>query len=191
MSSLFLKAFLDIPRLDKVPSYPHFCCCSVSKVVSDSLWPCGLQHGRLPWPSLSPRICSNLCALNCWCHPTISSSVALFSSCPQSFPAPGSFPMSCLFTSRRQSIGASATVLPTNIQGWFSLGLTGLILLSKGYSSVFSRTTLKASIFQSSAFFMVQLSHPYMSSRKTIALTIWTFVSKVMSLLFNMLFGWS
>ena len=97
-------------------------------VVSDSLLPHGLQHARLPCPSLSPGVCSSSCPLNWWWHPTISSSVASFSSCPQSFPASGSFPMNQLFTSGGPSTGASASapVLPVNIQGWFPLGLTGL-----------------------------------------------------------------
>ena len=113
-------------------------------VVSDSLQPCRLQHARLPCPSPSPRVCPNSCPLNWWCHPTISSSVAPFSSCPQSFPASGSFSVSRLVTSGGQSIGASvsASVLLMNIQGWFPLELTCLIsLVSKGNSRVFSRTT--------------------------------------------------
>ena len=106
-------------------------------VVSDSLWPHGLQHSRLPYPSPSLEACSNSCPLSWWCHPTLSSSVIPFSSCSQSFPASGSFPMSQLFPSGGQSIGAStsASVLPVNIQGWFSLGLSSLIsLLPKGLS---------------------------------------------------------
>ena len=92
-------------------------------VMSNSLWPHGLQHARLPCPSLSLRLCSNSCSLSHWCHTTISSSVTLFSSCPQSFPASGSFPMSSLFASGGQSIGASAlaSVLSMNIKGWFPL----------------------------------------------------------------------
>ena len=90
------------------------------------------MHTRLPCLSLSPRVCSNSCPLSQWCHPTISSSVTPFSFCPQSFPVPGSFPLSQLFTSGGQSIGAS--VHPMNIQGWFPLGLTSLILQSKGLS---------------------------------------------------------
>ena len=108
-------------------------------VVSDSFWPHGLQHARLPYPSPTPAAC--LCPLSRWCHPTISSSVVPFPSCLQSFPASGSFPMNWFFTSGDQSIGASASasVLPVNIQGWFLLGLTGLVsLLSKGLSRVFS-----------------------------------------------------
>ena len=96
----------------------------------------------LPCPSPSPRVCSNSCPLNQWCHPTISSSFTPFSSCLQSFPAAGSFLISQLFASDGQSIGASASVLPVNIQRWFPLGLTGLIYLkSKGLSKVFSSTT--------------------------------------------------
>ena len=89
----------------------------------------GLQHTRLPCPSPSPRACSNPCPLSRWCHPIISSSITPLPSCPQSFPASGSFPKSGLFASGGQNIGASASVLPMNIQGWFPLGLTGLISL--------------------------------------------------------------
>ena len=92
-------------------------------VMSSSLWPHGRQHGRLPCPSLSPGVCPDSCSLSQWCHPAISSSVTLFSSCPQSFPASGSFPVSQLFTSNGHGIGALASVLPMNIQGWFPLGL--------------------------------------------------------------------
>ena len=105
--------------------------------MSDSLWPNRLQHARLPCPSLSPRVCSYSCPLSQWYHPTILSSVAPFTPCPQSFPASGSFPMSQLFASGGQSIRASMSALPVNIQGWFPLGLTGLISLqSKGLSSL-------------------------------------------------------
>ena len=113
-------------------------------VVSDSLWPHGLKHTRLPCTSPTPGAYSNSCPLSQWYHPTISSSVVPFSSCLQSFPASGSFPMSQFFTSGGQSIRvwASASVLPMNIQDWFPLGLTGLISLqSKGLSRVFSNTT--------------------------------------------------
>ena len=100
-------------------------------VVSDSLRPQGLKNTRLPCPSPTPGACSNSCPSSRWCHPAISSSVVPFSCCPQSFPASGSFPVSQFFTSGGQSIGASvsASVLPINIQGWFPLGLTGLISL--------------------------------------------------------------
>ena len=116
-------------------TYIHFCC---SVAMSNTLQPHGLQHTRLPCPSLSPRACSNSCPSSLWCHPTVSSSVVSFSSCPQSFPASGSFPVSHLFISWDQSIGASASasVLPMNIQHWFPLGWTFLISLpSKGVST--------------------------------------------------------
>ena len=116
------------------------------QVISDFLWPHGLQHARLPYPSPSPWVCSNSCPFNKWCHPTISSSVALFwTFCLQSSPALGSFPRSQLFTSDGQNIGASASaqVLPKSIQGRFPLRLTGLISLpSKGLSRIFSSTTV-------------------------------------------------
>ena len=115
-------------------------------VVSDSLRPHGLQRTRLPCPSPTPRACSNSCPSSRWCHPTITFSVVPFSSCLQSFPASGSFPMSWFFPSGGQSIGtsASASVLPMNIQDWFSLGWTSWISLqSKGLSRVFSNTTVQ------------------------------------------------
>ena len=123
-----------------------------------------------------------------WVGDAISSSVVPF-SCPQSFPASGSFPVSQLFASGGQSTGVSAStsVLPMNTQDWSPLGWTGWTSLqSKGLSRVFCNTTVqKHQLFQCSAFFTVQLSHPYITTGKTIALTGWTFVDKVMSLLFN------
>jgi len=136
----------------------------------------------------TPRVYSNSCTSSQWCHPTIPSSVVPFSSCLQSFPASGSFQISHFFASGEQSIGvsASASVLPMNIQDWFPLGWTGWISLqSKGLSRVFLSNS-KTSILWHSAFFIVHLSHPYMTTGKTIALTRRTFVGKVMSLLFNM-----
>ena len=125
-------------------------------VVSDSLWPHGLQHARPPCPSPTPGVHSNSCPPSRWCHPAISSSVVPFFSCPQSFPASGSFQMSHLFTPGGQSIGVSAStsVLPMNTQEWSPLGWTGWISLqSKGLSRVFSNTTA-----QKHQFFSVQLS---------------------------------
>ena len=116
-------------------------------VMSDCLWPHGLQHARPPCPSPTPRVYSNSCPLSQWCHPTVSSSVVPFSSCPQSFPASRSFQMSQLLASGGQSIrvSASASVLPMNIQDWFPLGWTGWISLqSKGLSRVFSNTTVQS-----------------------------------------------
>ena len=125
--------------------------------MSNSLWPHGLQHARLPCPSLSAGDCWNSCPMSQWCHPTISSSVTPFSSCLQSFPASESFSTSQLFSSRGQNIGASVSVLPMKIQGWFPVGVTVLIsLLSKGLSRVFSSITiLKYQFFGSSAFFLL------------------------------------
>ena len=146
------------------------------------------HHASLPCPSPSPRACSNSCPSSQWYHLTILSCVIPFSSCLQSFQALGSFLMSLLFISGGQSIGtsASASVLPMNIQGWAPLGLIGLIsLLSEGLSRVLQHHRLKVSILQCSVFFMVQLSHPNMITGKTIALSMWTFDSKVVSLLFK------
>ena len=114
-------------------------------VVSHALQSLELQQARPPRPSLFSGACSNSSPLSRWCHPTISSSVIPFSSCPQPFPESGSFPLSWFFASGGQSIGdlASASVLLINIQGWFPLGWTGLIsLLSKGLSRVFSNTKI-------------------------------------------------
>ena len=125
-------------------------------VVSDSLWPYELQHARPSCPSPTPWVHPNPCSSSQWCHPTISSSVIPFSSCPQSFPASVSFPMSQLFASGGQSIGASASalVLPVNIQDWFSLGWTGWISLqSKGLSRGFSNTTVQRHKFFSTQYF--------------------------------------
>ena len=115
------------------------------------LWPHGLQHARLPCPSPTPRACSNSCSSSQWCHPAILSSVVPFSSCLQSFPASGSFPMSQFFASDGPSIGvsASASVLPMNIQDWFPLGLTGWISMqSKGLSRILSNTTVQKCIYE-------------------------------------------
>ena len=145
----------------------------------------GCSTPGIPNSSLSPGVCSNSCLLSWWCHPTIPSSVTPFSFYPQSFLASGSFPVSGLYSSGSHSIGAlaSASVLPMTIQDCFPLGLTDLISLqTKGLSSLLQHHSLKAS-----AFFMVQLSRSYTTTGKTIALTIWTSVIKVMSLLFNIL----
>ena len=133
--------------------------------MSDSLWPHGLPHARLPCPSPTPRACSNSCPLSWWCHPTISSSVVPFSSHIQSFPALGSFPMSQFFASGGQSIGASASasVLPMNTQDWSPLGWTGWIFLrSKGLSRVFSNTTVQKHQFFSAQPSLWSSSHIHM-----------------------------
>ena len=155
--------------------------------MSNSLWPCELQHARLHYlPELAQTHVHCVSDAIQPSHP-----VTPFSSCPQSFPASGSFPMSWLFASGGQSIGAStsASVLLMNIQGWFPLRLTSSISLQfKGFSSLLQHNS-KASVLRCSAFFKVQLSYPYMTTGKTIALTIWTYVSKMKSLLFNTLLG--
>ena len=163
------------------------CSCSV---VRYSLWPQGLQHTRLPCPSPTPGACSNSCPLRWWCHPTILSSFFPFSSCLQSFPASGSLQMSQFFKSGGQSTGVSAStsVLPMNTQDWSPLGWTGWTSLpSKGLSRVFSNTTVQKHPFFGTQLSLLANSHPYITTGKTIALTRYTFVGKVMSLLFNML----
>ena len=131
--------------------------------MSNSLWPHGLQHARLPCPSPSPRTCLNSCPLCWWCHPTVLSSVIPFSSCLLAFPASGSFPMSQLFASGGQSVEASASGLPMNIQDRFPLELTDLISLqskglSKGLSKVFSNTTIqKHQFFGSNMYYLIYL----------------------------------
>ena len=156
--------------------------------MSDCLQPYELQHARPPCPSPTPGVHLNSCALSRWYHAAISSSVIPFSSCPQSLPASGSFPMCKLFAWDGQCIGvsASASVLLKNTQDWSPLGWTGWISFkAKGLSRVFTNTTVQK--HQYFAVFTVQVSHPYMTTGKTIALTRWTFVGKVMSLLLNML----
>ena len=160
--------------LDVYFAYGGFCCL-VSKSCP-TLWPHGLQHSRLPCPSLSSRVCSDSCSLSQWCHQTIQPtcfSVTCFSSCPQSFPASGSFPMSQLFTSCGQSIRGSA-LISFRID-WFDFAVQGTL------KSLLQHHSSKATILWCSAFFMVQLSHSYVITGKTIALTRRTFVGKVTS----------
>ena len=140
--------------------------------MSDSLQPHGLLYARLPCPSLSPTVCSNFMFIESWCHPNVSSSVSPFSSCLQSFPASGSFPMSRLFTSGSQSIRASVSVSPsTEYSGLISFRINWFdrVLVQGTLKSLLQHHSSKASILQHSAFFMVQLSHPYMSTGKTMA----------------------
>ena len=153
------------------------------------LWPHGLQHARLLCPSLSPRVCSDSCPLSQWYHPIISSSVALF-SCPPSFPASGicvsSFPVSQLFASSEQSIEASASVLPKSIQGWLPLEWLGW----SPCGSRDSQESFPALQFKNIDSLVLSLLwsnsyiHTWLLEKP---FTIWTFVSKVLSLLFNML----
>ena len=184
-----LKGVTNFQQSQKFSSVQFSC-----SVVSDSLQPHELQHARNPCPSPTPGVHSDSRPSSQWCHPAISSSVVPFSSCPQSLPASESFPVSQLFAWGGQStrVSALASFLPKKSQGWSPSEWTGWISLqSKGLSRVFSNTTA-----QNHQFFGTQLSsqsnssHPYMTTGKTIALTRWTFVGKVMSLLFNMLSRW-
>ena len=198
------KAFQEChPELDQEPGLWHQADVIICVVQSFShvwlfaiTWMAACQASC---PLLSPGVCSNSCPLSWWFYLTISSSVIIFPSCLQSFPASGSFLVSWLSESSGHSIGASASasVLPMNIQGWFPLGLAGLIsLLSKGLSGAFSSTKGLSRVFsnttvQKHQFFSVQLSlwsnSHVQTTGKTIALTRWTFVSKVVSLFFHML----
>ena len=145
--------------------------------MSDSLWPHGLQHARLPRPWLFPRVCSNWCPLGWWYNPTIlSSSVPILLLPSKSFPALGSFPVSQLFTSGGQSIGASASVLPLIflITGLISFWIDwfDLLAVQETLKSLLQQHNLKASVLTHSDFSMVQLSHLYMITGKTIAYTV-------------------
>ena len=156
--------------------------------MSNSLQPHEPQHTRPPCPSTTTRVHPNPCPLSRLCHPTNSSSVIPFFSCPQSFPASGSFPMSQLFACGGHGVSASTSVPPMNTQDWSPLGWTGWISLqSKGLKRIFSNNAVQKHQFFCAQLSIVQLSHPYMTTGKTIVLTRWTFVGKVMSLLFNIL----
>ena len=157
-------------------------------VMSDSLQPHGLQHARLPCPSPSLREGSNSSPSSQWCHPTNSSSVVRFSSCIQSIPSSGSFQMSQIFAIRWPKYWSFSfsISLSNEYSGLFSFRTDWFDLAVQGTLKSLLNSS-KASILWRSAFFIVQHSHPYMTIRKTIGCTIWTFVSKIMSLLFNML----
>ena len=166
---------------------------SAPSVVSNSLWPHGLHHARLLCPSPIPRACSNSCPSSHWCHPTISSSVITFSSCLQIFPSIKVFSNESVLHIRwPKDWSFSFSISPSNEYSglvsfrtdWFDL-----LAVQRTLKSLLQYHGLKASVLRCSAFFMVQLSHPYMTTGKTIALTRQTFFSKVMSLLFNMLFS--
>ena len=177
------KEKITVRTLESTSVLVQFSC----SVASNSSGPHGLQPARPPCPSPTPRIYSNSCSLSQRCHPTISSSVVPFSFHLQSFPASGSFQMSQFFTSGGQNIGvsASASVLPVNIQDWFPesvrMDWLDLLAVQGTFKSLFQQHSSKASILWCSTFFIVQLSHPYMTIGKAIALTRWTFVGKVMS----------
>ena len=158
-------------------------------VVSESLPPHGLQHARLPCPSLSSGVCSNSCPFSQWCHPTISSFVDS-SSCSQSFPASGSFPMNWLLASWPKCWSFSFSTSPSNEYSGlisFMIDWFDLLAVQGTLKSPLQNHSLKETILQCSTFFRVQLPQPYMTTGKTKALTIQTFVSKVISLLFNTL----
>ena len=163
--------------------------------MSDSSWPHELQHARPPCPPQTPRVYSNSCPSSWWCHPAISSSVVPFSSCPQSLPASGSFPISQLFASGGQRTESfSFSISPSSEHPGlisFRMDWLDLLAIQGTLKSLLQHHSSKASVFRHPAFFTAQLSHPYMTTGKTIALTIRTFVGKVMSLLFNMYLGWS
>ena len=157
-------------------------------VMSDSLQPHEPQHARPPCPSPTPGVYPNPYPLCPWCHPTISSSAVPFSSCPQSFPASESFPMSQLFASGDQYWSFSFNISPSNEHPGlisFRMDCLDLLAVQGTLKSLLQHHSSKASILQCSAFFIVQLSHPYMTTGKTIALTRWTFVDKVMSQVLN------
>ena len=162
------------------------------EAVSSSLWPHGPQHIRLPYPLLSPGVCSNSCTWGRRCCLTISSSASHFSSCPQSFPLSGYFSMSALhirwpkywsFSIRPSEECSGLTSFRID---WFDL-----LAVQGTCKSLLQHHNLKASVLWCSAFFMLQLSYLYMTIRNTIVLTIWTFVGKVMSLLSKCCLGWS
>ena len=157
--------------------------------MSDSLWPREPQHTRPPCPSQTPGVYPNSCPLSWWCHLTISSSVVPF-SCPQSFPTLGSFQMSQLFIRWPKYWSFSFNISPSNEHPLlisFRMDWLDLLAVQGTLKSLLQHHSSKASILLCSAFFTVQLSHSFMTTRKTIALTRWTFVGKVMSLLLNML----
>jgi len=159
--------------------------------MSDSLQPHSLQHARLPCPSPVHRTCSNSCPSRRWCHPTISSSVVPFSSHLQSFPASGSFPHGSTLHMRWPKYWSfSFSISPSNEYSAlisFRMDWLNLLAVQGILKSLIQHHSSKGSILQCSAFFIVQLSHPYMTTGKTIALTRQTFAGEVMSLLLNML----
>ena len=156
--------------------------------MSDSLRPHGLQHARLPCSSSTPRVYSNSCPSSQWCHPTISSPVVPFSFCLQSFSALGSFLVSQFFTSGGPKYCSfNFSISPSNEYSGlisFRMDWMDLLAVQGTLKSLLQHHSSKASILWCLAFFIVQLSHPYMTTRKTIALTRWTFIGKVMSLFF-------
>ena len=170
-------------------------CCEVAKSCTTLCDPMNCNtpgfpslKERLPCPSLSPWVCANSCPLSQWCHPTISSLATCFSSCPQSFPASGSFPVSQFLASGSQNVQLHHQSFQWILRVIsFKIDWFGLLSVQGTFESLLQHHSSKTSILWHSAFFTVQLSCSYMPTRKTIALTIQTFVGKVISLLFNML----
>ena len=173
-----------------VQSLSHVTLWHVSHTKScDSLRPHGLQHARLPCPSLSPWVCSNSCPLSWWCHPTISSYVTPFSTCPQYFPASGSFPKNCLFASGGQSIRPYISIRPSSEYS-FRIDWFHRLVVQEALKSLLQHHSLKTSILRCSAFYIVQLSHLYRTTGKTVTLTRWTFVGNNVCFFIRCL-GWS
>ena len=170
---------------NKSASSVQFSC----SVVSNSLWPHESQHARPPCPSQTPGVYSNSCPSSRWCHPAISSSVIPFSSCPQSLPASGSSNESTLRMRWPKYWSFSFSISPSDEHPEliFRMDWLDLLAVQGTLKSLLQHHSSKASIFRHSAVFTVQLSHPHMTTGKTIALTRRTFVGKVMSLFFNML----
>ena len=162
-------------------------------VMSNSLWPHVLHHARVHCPLPTSRVCSNSCPSSWWCHPTISSSVIPFSSCLQSFPVSGSLPMSPFFASGGPKYWSiSFSISPSNeYSELISFRIDQFDLLAGQVTLKSSPTPRFKSINSSVISFSAQLSHPYMTTGKTIALTIWTSVGKVMSLVLICCLGWS
>ena len=177
---VFLFLFLFFFNMDL------FCWGQFSSVTQSCLilWSHGLQRARLPCPPPTPGVYPNPCPLSRWCHPTISSSVVPFSSCSQPLPASGSFPMSQLFASGGQSIGVSAVIS-------FRMDWLDILAVQRTLKSLLQHHSSKASILRRSAFFIVQLSHPYMTTGKTIVLIRWTFVDKKCLWFLICYLGWS
>ena len=160
--------------------------------MSNSLWTHGLQHTRYPCPSPPPRVCSNSCPLSWWCYPAILSFVSSFSSCSQCFPASVFSNELALHIRCPKYWSFSFTIsLPNEYSGLISFRIDwfDILAVQRTLKSLLQHHNSKASILWCSVIFMVQLSYPYMTTEKNVALTIWTLVSKVMSLLFNNCLG--
>ena len=155
--------------------------------MSDSLWPHGLQHARIPCLSLPPRVCSNSCPLSWWCHPTVSSSVTPFLLLPLIFPSIRANELA-LHIKWSKYWSFSFNISPSDEYSGlisFRIDWSDLLAIQGTLKSLLQHHSLKTSILWHSVFLMVQLLHPYMTTGKTLALTLWTFVGKVISLLFN------